>query len=329
MTGAIVVSEIGGPEVLCWTARDAGAPGVGQLRVRQQAAGLNFIDIYYRNGTYAAPQLPYVPGSEGAGTVVAIGPGVDGFAPGDRVAYCGAGGTYCEEPVIDAAKAIRLPDALSCDVAAAIMLKGLTAQYLLRQTYAVGEGTVMLFHAAAGGVGLIACQWASLLGATVIGTAGSQEKCDVALAHGCAHALNYRKENFVERVAEITGGALCDVVYDSVGRDTFPKSLDCLRKRGLWVSFGQSSGKVPPFDIGLLNTKGSLFATRPNLAGYTGTRRAFKAACEELFALVASGKITVEIKQRFALEEARLAHIALETRQTTGASILEIASLSA
>jgi NADPH:quinone reductase len=322
MSKAIIVHAIGGPDVLRWCEHDPGAPGRGQLRIKQEAVGLNFIDVYFRNGTYSMPTFPYVPGSEGAGTVTETGPDVSGFEPGDRVAYCSAAGTYAEEIVVDAARVILLPVSLDTQTAAAIMLKGLTAEYLLRRTHKVGPETVMLFHAAAGGVGLIACQWAKLLGATVIGTAGSDDKCELALQHGCDHAINYREEDFVDRVVQITGGQLCHVVYDAVGRDTFPGSLDCLKKRGLWVSFGQSSGKVPPFDIGLLNSKGSLFATRPNLQGYNTTRSEFEAACNALFDVVASGGIKVGINQRYPLEEARRAHLDLEQRKTTGASIL-------
>jgi NADPH:quinone reductase len=322
MSKAIVVHATGGPEVLQWCEHDPGVPGRGQLRVRQDAVGLNFIDVYFRNGTYSVPTFPYVPGSEGAGTVIEAGPDTSGFEPGDCVAYCSATGTYAEEIVVEAARVIRLPDSMDTQTAAAIMLKGLTAEYLLRRTHDVGPGTVMLFHAAAGGVGLIACQWAKALGATVIGTAGSDDKCELALQHGCDHVINYREEDFAARVAQITGGQMCEVVYDSVGRDTFPRSLDCLKKRGLWVSFGQSSGKVPPFDIGLLNSKGSLFATRPNLQGYNTTRSEFEMACKALFDVVASGEVKVGINQRYPLEEARKAHLHLEQRRTTGASIL-------
>lgn len=324
----VMVDAIGGPEQLRLRQYDPGPLGPGDLRVRQYAAGLNFIDVYQRNGTYPVPNLPYVPGSEGAGMVMAVGEKVEDFAVGDRVGYCLAQGTYAEEVVVAQDKVIRLPDELGFDLAAAVMLKGLTAQYLLRQTFKVGPDTVMLFHAAAGGVGQIACQWASALGATVIGTAGSQEKCELALTNGCSYVINYREEDFAARVAEISGGRMCDVVYDSVGRDTFPNSLDCLRKRGLWVSFGQSSGKVPPFDIGLLNAKGSLFATRPNLAGYIDTREDMQRACDELFAVIAEGKVRVAINQRFALEDAVAAHRALEARQTTGPSIFEMAPIS-
>lgn len=322
MPKAIVVDQTGGPEVLQWREYDPGVTGAGQIRVSQEAIGLNFIDVYFRGGTYDVPSFPFIPGSEGAGTVIETGDGVTDFAPGDRVVYCGATGAYAEVILIEAAKAIRLPDSVDCETAAAIMLKGLTAEYLLRRTYKVGPDTVMLYHAAAGGVGLLACQWASVLGATVIGTAGSDAKCDLALSHGCDFAINYRENDFAAEVARITGGGLCDVVYDSVGRDTFPKSLDCLKKRGLWVSFGQSSGKVPPFDIGLLNTKGSLFATRPNLQGYNTTRKEFEDACAALFEVVAAGQVKIEINQRYSLADARKAHWDLEQRKTSGSSIL-------
>ncbi len=273
MTHAMVVDAIGGPEAMQWRERELGAPGPGELRVRQTAAGLNFIDVYFRNGTYKAPAFPFVPGKEGAGVVTAIGADVHGFSPGDRVAYSAANGTYAEEIDVPAAVAVQIPDGIADEVAAGIMLKGMTAEYLLRRTFPVGSGHTILIHAAAGGVGLIAGQWAKHLGATVIGTAGSDDKVRLALDHGYDHVVNYRTDDFVTRVAEITGGAKCDVVYDSVGRDTFPASLDCLKRRGLFVSFGQSSGTIENFDLALLNQKGSLYTTRPSLFGYTATRQ--------------------------------------------------------
>ena len=322
MSRAIMVHEIGGPEVLQWEDHDPGMPGEGQIRVRQKAAGVNFIDVYFRDGTYSAPRFPYTPGQEGAGTVTEVGPGVTGIASGDRVAYCGAPGTYAEEIVIAADLAMKLPDSIDEETAAAAMLKGLTAEYLLRQTFTVGPETVLLFHAAAGGVGLIAGQWARHLGATVIGTAGSAEKCELARGHGYDHVINYREEDFLQRVLEITDGRRCDVVYDSVGKDTFPKSLDCLKRRGLWASFGQSSGKVPPFDIGILNQKGSLFATRPSLFGYIAERRDFETAAAALFDVIASGAVKIGINQKYALADAQQAHRDLEGRRTTGATVL-------
>lgn len=324
MTKAIMVHELGGPEVLKWEDYEPGKPGAGEIRVEQKAAGLNFIDVYFRDGTYKAAKLPFVPGKEGAGTVTDVGSGVSHLKVGDRVAYSGVSGTYAEAVVIPADQAVKLPDAIDEETAAAIMLKGMTAGYLLRQTFHVGPGTVLLFHAAAGGVGLIAGQWAKHLGATVIGTAGSAEKCRLAREHGYDHVINYREEDFVSRVAEITEGRKCDVVYDAIGKDTFPKSLDCLKRRGLWVSFGQSSGKVPPFDIGILNQKGSLFATRPSLFGYVQSRDELEQAAAALFDVVASGAVKIRIDQTYPLAEAGQAHRDLEGRKTTGATILTI-----
>ncbi|WP_062226181.1 quinone oxidoreductase family protein [Aureimonas frigidaquae] len=324
MTKAIVVEEIGGPDKLVWKDHELARPGPNQLLVRQRAAGLNFIDVYFRKGVYKAPRLPFVPGKEGAGTVVAVGEGVTGFKVGDRVAYAGGEGTYAHEALVPAAQALHLPDAIDEETAAAIMLKGMTAEYLLRRTFKVGPDTVLLFHAAAGGVGVIATQWAKHLGATVIGTAGSPEKCAEALAHGCDHVINYRTDDFVEAVKDLTRGRKCDVVYDSVGRDTFPGSLDCLKRQGLFVSFGQSSGTIENFDLALLNQKGSLFATRPSLYGYTATREELEASARSLFKVVGSGAVKIEIKQSYPVEEARRAHEDLESRRTSGLSVITI-----
>lgn len=324
MTHAIVVDAIGGPEAMQWRPQEIGAPGPGELRVRQTAAGLNFIDVYFRNGTYKAPAFPFVPGKEGAGVVTAVGGEVGGFSVGDRVAYSAANGTYAREINVPAAVAVRIPDGISDEVAAGIMLKGMTAEYLLRRTFPVGPGHTVLIQAAAGGVGLIAGQWAKHLGATVIGTAGSDDKVRLALEHGYDHVVNYRTENFVERVAELTNGAKCDVVYDSVGRDTYPASLDCLKRRGLFVSFGQSSGTITNFDLALLNQKGSLYATRPSLFGYTATREELEQSAGALFEVVRSGAVKVRIDQRYPVEEAARAHHDLEGRRTTGISILTI-----
>ncbi|WP_279478653.1 quinone oxidoreductase [Aureimonas sp. SK2] len=324
MTHAIVVDAIGGPEAMHWRPHDPGAPGPGDLRVRQAAAGLNFIDVYFRNGTYKAPAFPFVPGKEGAGVVIAVGQDVQGFSVGDRVAYSAASGTYAQEVNVPAAVAVHIPEGISDEVAAGIMLKGMTAEYLLRRTFPVGPGHTVLIQAAAGGVGLIAGQWAKHLGATVIGTAGSDEKVRLALEHGYDHVVNYRNENFVERVAELTGGAKCDVVYDSVGQDTYPASLDCLKRRGLFVSFGQSSGTIKNFDLALLNQKGSLYATRPSLFGYTATREELDQSAKALFDVVRSGAVKVRIDQRYPVEEAARAHQDLEGRRTTGISILTI-----
>ena len=324
MTKAIVVDEIGGPDKLVWKEHSVAAPGPGQLRIRQKAAGLNFIDVYFRNGTYKAPRFPFVPGKEGAGTVVAVGEGVTSFKEGDRVAYAGGEGTYAEEALVPAAQAVHLPDGIDEETAAAVMLKGMTSEYLLRRTFKVGPDTVLLFHAAAGGVGVIATQWAKHLGATVIGTAGSEEKCNIARANGCDHVINYREENFVEAVKDITRGRKCDVVYDSIGKDTFPASLDCLKRQGLFVSFGQSSGVIQNFDLALLNQKGSLFATRPSLFGYTATREELEASARSLFKVIGSGAVKITINQVYPVTEAARAHEDLENRRTTGLSVIRI-----
>ncbi|WP_152047828.1 quinone oxidoreductase family protein [Aureimonas psammosilenae] len=324
MSKAVVVREIGGPEVLQLEDRETPRPGPGQVLVRQDAAGLNFIDVYFRTGLYKSDTMPFVLGKEGAGTVIEVGEGVTRFAKGDQVGYTAGNGTYAEHVTVDAEKAVKLPDGVDAQTAAASMLKGMTAEYLLRRTFQVQKGTVVLFHAAAGGVGLIAGQWAKRLGATVIGTAGSKEKCELALAHGYDHVINYREENFVERVREITDGRKCDVVYDSVGKDTFPGSLDCLRPRGLWASFGQSSGKLPEIDLAILNQKGSLFATRPSLFGYTLDRAELEESSEALFEVIRSGDVKVRIDQRYPLEKAAEAHRHLESRATTGATIFTI-----
>ena len=320
----MIVEELGGPEVMQWRDFDPGEPGKGQVRVAQKASGLNFIDVYFRNGTYKPAHFPFVPGKEGAGRVVAVGEGVTSLKVGDRIAYNGIDGSYAEEVLVDAGKAIHLPEGIDEELAAGIMLKGMTAEYLLRQTYKVGPGTTLLFHAAAGGVGLIACQWAKHLGATVIGTAGSPEKVQLALEHGCDHVINYQSEDFVTRVAEITDGKKCDVVYDSVGQATYPGSLDCLKRRGLFVSFGQSSGTIKNFDLAHLNQKGSLFATRPSLFGYTAKREELEASARALFAAIGSGAVKIRINQRYPLHEAQRAHEDLEARRTTGVSILTI-----
>ena len=323
MVKAIVVQEHGGPEVLRWGDVDVGEPGPGEARIRHAAAGLNFIDVYFRTGSYKpAGGLPFVPGSEGAGTVVAVGPDVSHVNPGDRVAYTGPLGSYAEERLVAADRLIVIPDAIDFRTAAAMTLKGLTVQYLLRQTFRIGPEHTILFHAAAGGVGLIACQWARHLGATVIGTVGSEEKAELARAHGCDHVINYRTENFVDRVAEITGGKKCDVVYDSVGRDTFPGSLDCLKPRGLWVLFGQSSGGIVNFDPNILSQKGSLYATRPTLFTYSAQRQDLETMAAELIDVVVKCHVRIEVNQEFPLAEAAEAHHALEGRRTTGATVL-------
>lgn len=322
MTNAILVHEHGGPEVLKWEAVELGAPGPGEVRIRHRAVGLNFIDVYFRTGQYPPGALPFIPGNEGAGEVTAVGDGVTEFSVGDRIAYAGPLGSYAEERLIPADRIVKLPDNIDDATAAAMMLQGMTARYLLRETYQVGKDTTLLFHAAAGGVGLIACQWAAHLGATIIGTVGSEEKAALAKAHGCTHTINYREEDFVQRVAEITGGKKCDVVYDSVGRDTFPGSLDCLKPRGLWVSFGQSSGPLPEVNLGILSQKGSLYATRPSLFVYIAERAALKANAAELFEMVGSGRVKINVNQTYPLSEAARAHRDLEARKTTGSSVL-------
>ncbi|HUH48983.1 MAG TPA: quinone oxidoreductase [Mycoplana sp.] len=321
MTQAIVIRSLGGPEVLKVEEVELSAPGPGEVRIRQAAIGLNFIDVYFRTGLYKA-DLPFIPGKEGAGTVTALGEGVTDFALGDRVAYASADGAYAAERNVATKHLVKVPDEISLETAAAMMLKGMTAQYLLLQTFPVEPGHVILFHAAAGGVGLIAGQWAKALGATVIGTAGSKAKIDLALAHGYDHVIDYTKEDFAARVLELTGGKKCDVVYDSVGKDTFPKSLDCLKPRGMWVSFGNSSGPVDAFSVGLLAQKGSLFATRPTLFHYIATRAELDACANSLFDVVRSNKVRININQTYPLAEAGRAHADLETRKTSGTTLL-------
>lgn len=322
MSIAIRFHETGGPDVLKRETIPVAAPGPGEARIRHHAIGLNFIDLYQRSGLYKVP-LPATAGNEGAGVVEAVGAGVDWLQPGDRVAYGGGPlGAYCETRTIPAWRLCKLPEAIAFEKAAAMMLKGMTVQYLLRRTYAVQPGDTVLFHAASGGVGLIACQWLKALGANVIGTAGSDEKCALAKAHGADECINYRTENFVARVREITEGQGVRVVYDSVGKDTFMGSLDCLQPLGLMVSFGNASGAVPPVDIGLLSQKGSLFLTRPSLGSYTVTRADLEATSNEVFAMVASGRVKIEIHHRYALADAAQAHRDMEARATTGAGIL-------
>lgn len=321
---AIRIHEFGGPEVLRWEdGVDIGAPGPGQARLRHKAIGLNFIDIYFRTGFYKGPPLPLILGTEGAGVVEAVGPGVTEVNVGDRVAYTSAPlGSYAEQRLIPVDRLVPLPPDIDDVAAAAMMLKGTTAQYLLRRTYRVQPGDTILFHAVAGGVGLIACQWAKHLGATVIGTVGSEAKAKLAQDYGCDYPIIYTKENFVQRVREITKGEGVPVVYDSVGKDTFMQSLDCLRPFGLMVSFGQSSGPVPPLDIGVLSPKGSLFLTRPTSFTYMAKHQDLLASARELFQTVQQGKVRVEAKRTFPLKEAAAAHRALESRETTGSTVL-------
>lgn len=322
MPHAIRIHRTGGPEVLQWEAVDVPSPAPGEVRVRHAAVGLNFIDTYHRTGLYPLP-LPAGIGLEGAGTVEALGEGVSELQVGDRVAYAGGPvGAYAEVRNIPAHRLLKLPDAIGFETAAAMMLQGLTAAYLLRKTYCVQPGDAVLIHAAAGGVGLIACQWAKALGATVIGTVGSAAKAELAKAHGCDHVINYSTENFTQRVREITGGEGVAVVYDGVGKDTFMGSLDSLRPMGMMVTYGNASGPVPPLDLLLLSQKGSLFVTRPTLMNYTARREDLLALGEELFAMVVAGKVKIEVHQRYALRDAAQAHIDLEARKTTGSTIL-------
>ena len=322
MVMAIRVHETGGPEVLRYEDVAIAAPGPGEARVRHGAIGLNFIDCYFRSGLYPAPQgLPFVPGNEGAGTVVAVGAGVSTVAVGDRVAYVGPIGSYAEERLVPADRLVRLPEAISFEVAAAAMLKGMTAQYLLRRTYRVGPGTTLLFHAAAGGVGQIAGQWAKHLGATVIGTAGGPDKVALAKTRGYDHVIDYRKDDFVAAVKDITGGKGVDVVYDSVGRDTFPKSLDCLKPLGMFVSFGNASGPVPPFTMQELASRGSLFTTRASLFTYIAARADLEETAADLFSVVASGAVEIPLSKVWKLADAAEAHRALESRSTTGSMV--------
>ena len=322
MSKAIRIYENGGPEVMQWVDVEIGEPGPGEIRVRHEVVGLNYIDVYFRTGLYKQP-LPGGIGMEGAGVVEAVGPGVTHLKAGDRVAYAGRPtGSYAQARVMPADIVVKLPDAVSFEQAAAMMMQGLTVQYLVRDSYRVQPGDTVLLHAAAGGVGLIACQWLKALGATVIGTVGSDDKAALAKAHGCDHTIVYSREPFLERVKEITGGKGVQVVYDSIGKDTFNDSLDCLSPRGTMVIFGNASGPVPPFDVGLLGSKGSLRLTRPTIMTYVTQRQLLEPMAAELFDVVTSGKVKIEIRQRYALSDAAQAHRDLESRKTTGSTIL-------
>ena len=322
MSKAIRFQKPGGPEVLAWEDVEVGAPGQGEAQVRHHACGLNYLDTYHRSGLYKLP-MPSGLGQEGAGLVEAVGPGVTNVKKGDRVAYAGGPvGAYAEVRNMPAERLVNLPDAISFEQGAAMMLQGMTVQYLLKRTYKVQPGDTILFHAAAGGVGLIACQWAKALGATVIGTVGSDEKAALAKAHGCDHTIVYTRENFTERVKEITKGALVPVVYDSIGKDTFVGSLDCLRPLGLMASFGSASGPVPAVELSMLQTRGSLYLTRPTLVTYTAKRDDLVATAKDLFDVVLSGKVKIEVRQRYALKDAAEAHRDLEGRKTTGSTVL-------
>lgn len=323
MVKAIRAHKTGGPEVLQFEDITLPQPGPGEILIRNRAIGLNFIDTYFRSGLYPAPQMPFTLGNESAGDVLAVGPNVTEFKAGDRVAVVAGLGAYAEERIVPAASVVALPEGISYEAAASMLLKGLTAEYLLHRTYKVKPGDTILVHAAAGATGLILCQWGKALGATVIGTVGSKEKAELAKAHGADHVINYREEDFAARVKEITGGALCDVVYDGVGKDTFAGSLKSLKKRGLFVSFGNASGPVPPFSIAELNNHGSLFATRPKLNDYVGTRKELIEGADTLFAAVISGTLHVPINHAYALKDAQKAHRDLESRVTTGSGILK------
>ena len=323
MVAAVRVHKHGGPEVLTFEEIEVGAPGQGQIKLKQHACGVNYIDTYFRMGMYPSPVgMPFVAGNEGAGEVIAVGPGVTDIKVGDRIGYVAPLGGYSAERLLPADRAVKLPDKLPFEQAAAIMLKGMTAQYLLRRTFKVEKGQTILVHAAAGGVGLLLCQWGNALGATVIGTVGNEEKAALAKANGAHHTILYRKEDFAAKVKEITGGKLCDVVYDGIGKDTFPASLDCIRPMGLFASFGSASGPIEMFNINLLQAKGSLFATRPTLNTYAAKRADLLAIAQDTFDIVLSGKLKIPVNQKYPLKDAVKSHRDLESRATTGASIL-------
>jgi NADPH2:quinone reductase len=323
MVAAVRIHKTGGPEVLTFEDIQLKDPGPGEVRIKQTAIGLNFIDTYFRTGLYPAPGgLPMVPGNEGAGVITAVGSGVSEFKVGDRVAYGAAVGSYAAERNIAADRLVKLPDNIDDKAAAGMMLKGMTAQYLVRRTFKVEKGNTVLIHAAAGGVGLILCQWANYLGATVIGTVGSADKAKLAQANGCHHTILYRDEDWVKRVAEITKGAKCDVVYDGVGKATFPGSLDCLRPMGMFVSFGNASGAIEAFNILLLQTKGSLFCTRPTLVHYAAKREDMVAMAKDVMDVVGKGAVKIPVQQTYSLKDAAQAHRDLEGRKTTGSTVL-------
>ena len=321
MVHAIRVHENGGPEKMLWEAVEVGQPGPGELRLKHRAVGLNYIDTYHRSGLYKIA-LPSVIGMEGTGEVTAVGAGVTEFKLGDRVAYANPMGSYSEERLIPADRVVKVPDSIDDRTAATMMLQGMTVRYLLKETYKVGPGTTMLLHAAAGGIGLIACQWAKHLGATIIGTTSSAEKAKLAMDNGCTHVINYKTDDFVKRTKELTDGKGVDVVYDSIGKDTFPGSLDCLKPRSLWVSFGNASGAIQAFDIGILAAKGSLYATRPTLFSYTASREDLVASANDLFDVVSKGIVKIAVNQTYALKDAAQAHSDLEARKTTGSTVL-------
>jgi len=323
MVAAVRVPKAGGADVLKFEDVDIPAPAQGQVRVKQGAAGINFIDVYFRNGAYPPPNgYPFIAGNEGSGDVIAVGPGVTDIKVGDRVAAVFPFGGYAAERNVPADRAVKVPANISHQQAAGMMLKGMTAQYLVRRTFKVEKGHTVLMHAAAGGVGLILCQWAKHLGATVIGTVGSQDKAELAKKNGCDHVILYKHDDFVAKVKDITGGKMCDVVYDGVGKTTFPGSLDCLKPLGMFVSFGASSGQIDAFNINLLQFKGSLFATRPTLNHYAAKREDLLAIAADLFDVVGSGAVKIDVAGSYPLKDAKKAHEDLESRKTTGSLIL-------
>jgi NADPH2:quinone reductase len=322
MVSAVRVHQLGGPEVLKYEEIDLPAPGAGQVRYKTTAVGVNFIDTYFRTGLYPAPSLPFTAGNESAGVITAVGPGVKGLKKGDRVAAVFLLGAYATERVLPADRVVKIPSKIDDKTAAAMMLKGMTAQYLLRRCYKVKKGDTILVHAAAGGVGLILCQWAKFLGAMVIGTVGSKEKADIAKKNGAHHTILYNEEDWVKRVGEITKGKKCEVVYDGVGKTTFMKSLDCLKPLGLMVTYGNASGAVEPFNLGLLSAKGSLFITRPTLNSYTATAKDLQATAKDLINVIVKKKVKIEVNQTYALKDAQQAHRDLEARKTTGQTVL-------
>ena len=321
MVHAIRIHQPGGPEVMKWESVEVPAPGPGQVRLKQHGVGVNYVDVYQRSGLYKLP-TPFVAGSEGSGEVVAVGPGVTDFRVGDRGAYAGAPGGYAEERVMPADRLVKLPDSIDYKTGAAMMLQGMTVRYLLRETYKVGKGTTLLLHAAAGGIGLIAAQWARHLGATIIGTVSTADKAALAKEYGCTHVINYKTEDFVKRTKELTNGQGVDVVYDAVGKDTYPGSLDCLKPLGLWVTFGNASGAITDFDILQLSAKGSLYATRPTLGTYIAKRADLLANAAELFDVVGKGIVKISVNHTYALKDAVQAHRDLEARKTTGSIVL-------
>ena len=322
MSRAVTIHAYGGPDVLTFENVSVGQPGAGEVRIAQKAIGINYIDTYQRSGLYKQPAMPFTLGMEGAGEITAVGPGVTEFKIGDRVAYAQPIGAYSTERLMPADRAVKIPEGIDYKTAAAMMLQGMTVRYLIRKTYKVGPDTTLLWHAAAGGVGLIACQWAKNLGATIIGTAGSDDKCKLAKDAGATHVINYKTENFVERVKTITGGRMCDVVYDSVGKDTFPSSLDCLKPLGLFVTFGNASGPIAAFDAGILAAKGSLYVTRPSLMAYVASRADLVETANDLFDVVKKGVVKIAINHTYPLKDAAQAHRDLEARKTTGSIIL-------